>query len=322
MVVIRTFLLACSLSAGVLVVQGAARGGGVFPGKTWATRTPDQAGLDVAKLNALRDFVGGRGCVVRGGHLVFSWGDVAKRADLASACKPWFVHFLLLSLDQGTLKSLDDPVALREPRLNPLNPGLKFKDRSITWRHLANQTSCYGVREAPGAAYDYSDYNMALFFDALLLKVYDSRLSRIDADVLRSGLTDLLGCEDDPTFLAFGERDRPGRLAVSVRDACRFGLLYLRGGDWNGKRLLSARLARMAVTSPLPNAVPRTQGEKAEMIPGQCSIGGGNNQTDHLAVTASPGGPTASIAPAIATGRTPRSTPMAPWATGANVRPS
>lgn len=69
---------------------------------------------------------------------------------------------------------------------------------------------------------------------------------------------------------------------MSVRDACRFGLLYLNIGEWNGKQLLGASLAEMAVTSPLPNSLPRTQGKNAEMIAGQRSIGGGNNQTDHL----------------------------------------
>lgn len=253
-----------------------------FPGKTWSTKTPRDAGLDTARLDAFRDFVGGRGCVVRGGHLVYSWGDLERRADIASALKPWLVHLLLLLLEKGVLTSLDDPVITREPRLANLNPDLGFKDRKITWRHLANQTSCYGVREGPGEAYDYSDFNMALLFDTLLLKVHKTSYDRMDADVLHPLLTDLLECEDGPTLLAFGIKDRPGRLAVSVRDACRFGLLYLHKGNWNGKQLLDARLAEMAVTSPLPNAIPRTEGAKAAMMAGQRSIGGSNNQTDHL----------------------------------------
>src|SRR5262245_5891395 len=70
----------------------------VFPGKAWMTRTPAEAGLDAAKLAAFRDLVGGRGCVVRGGYLVSTWGDVAKRGDVASAAKPWYTHFLLQAL--------------------------------------------------------------------------------------------------------------------------------------------------------------------------------------------------------------------------------
>jgi CubicO group peptidase (beta-lactamase class C family) len=247
----------------------------IFPGKTWATRTPAAAGLDAAKLAAFRDHVGGRGCVVRGGCMVTSWGDFTKRGDVASAAKPWYTHFLLLAVEKGVIKSLDSPVHEWDPRL-------KGKDRAITWHHLANQTSCYGVEERAGEAYDYSDYNMALLVDTLFLKAYKSSYARLDADVLHPRLTDRIGCQDGPTFLAFGGKDRPGRLGISARDFCRFGLLYLHKGRWDGKQLLGEKFAVRAVTSPLPNSIPRTGGKKAEMIAAQRSIGGGNNQTDHL----------------------------------------
>src|SRR5262245_54027090 len=120
----------------------------VFPGKTWATKTPAAAGLDATKLAAFRDLIGGRGCVVRGGYLVYTWGEFTKRGDVASAAKPVYTHCLLLSHEKGTIKSLDSTVHEWEPRL-------KGKDRAITWHHLANQTSCYGVEEQAGEAYDY-----------------------------------------------------------------------------------------------------------------------------------------------------------------------
>ena len=78
---------------------------------------------------------------------------------------------------------------------------------------------------------------MALLFDTLFLKAYKSSYARMDADVLHPKLTDLIHCEDNPTFLAFGGKDRPGRLGISPRDFCRFGLLYLHKGKWNGKQL-------------------------------------------------------------------------------------
>lgn len=254
----------------------------VFPGRTWAERTPAQAGMDADALARFRAVVGGRGCVVRGGTLIYSWGDVAKRADVASAAKPVYVHLLLQHIEQGNIKSLDDPIRTWEPRLDNRNAALGFKDRGITWRHLANQTSCYGVQEPPGAAYDYSDYNMALLVDTLFLRVGRSSYAGLDADILHPRLTHLLQCQDDPTFLAFGTKNRPGRLAISVRDFCRFGLLYRHQGQWKGKQLLTAENARRAVSSPVPNTVPRTEGKMAEMLPNQRSIGGGNNQTDHL----------------------------------------
>jgi hypothetical protein len=254
----------------------------VYPGATWDFRTPAEAGMSASALESFADYVGGRGCVVRGGTMVHAWGDQGARADVASACKPLFSHFLFVAIEDGRLAGPSAPVVDHEPRLADLNAGLGHKDRGIEWRHLANQTSCYGVREAPGTAFDYSDYNMALFFDTLFLGVFGSTWDAVDDEVLRPRLTDVLQCEDDPTFMIFGAGDRPGRTGLSVRDFARFGLLYLREGRWRDVQLLSAEHVRLLTGSPTGNEVPRTAGEAAEMIPGQRSIGGGNNQTDHL----------------------------------------
>lgn len=254
----------------------------VYPGREWASKAPAEVGLDASKLKAAAEVAGGRGCVVRHGYLVYSWGDIRRRGDVASACKPWYTHFLIVAVEKGKVAGFDEKILRWEPRLKPLNPGLDHKDRQITWTHLANQTSCYGVREKPGTAYDYNDYNMALFFDTLFLKVYGSSWKSVDEDVLHPLLTDVLECEDEPTFMAFGSGNRPGRVGVSVRDFARFGLLYLRDGVWKGKRLLRSENVRRVISSPRPNSIPRTEGEDAEMIPSQRSIGGGKNQTDHM----------------------------------------
>ncbi|UCG48298.1 MAG: serine hydrolase [Phycisphaerales bacterium] len=253
----------------------------VYPGRKWATRSPEQAGLDAGKLKELSAYAGGFGCVVRGGYMVYTWGDAGRRMDVASAVKPLYTHFLLKAVEEGRLASIDRPVCEVEPALRSLNKRLGYKDLAITWRHLCNQVSCYGVEERPGEAFDYSDYNMALLFDSLFLKLYGTTWERVDEEVLHPKLTDPLQCEDDPTFMAFGTGNRPGRLAMSPRDFARFGLLYLRKGMWKGSRLISAEHVKMAVTRPLPTSIPRTKGKSAEMIAGQRSIGGGNNQCDH-----------------------------------------
>jgi len=253
----------------------------VYPGRTWERKKPSEAGLDEQKLKEMSDYAGGFGCVVRGGCIVYTWGDPSNRKDVASAVKPLYTHFLLKAVESGKLKGFDEPVSNVEPRLKSLSKALGYKDREITWRHLCNQVSCYGVAERPGRAYDYSDWNMALFFDSLFLKVYGTSWNKVDSQILRPGLTDLLQCEDKPTFMAFGTGNRPGRLAISPRDFARFGLLYLRKGKWKDKQLVTAEHAKLAVSSPLPISIPRTKGAKGEMIKGQRSIGGGNNQCDH-----------------------------------------
>jgi CubicO group peptidase (beta-lactamase class C family) len=242
--------------------------------------------MDIDRLKAFSGQVGGRGCVVRHGYLVYTWGDATRRGDVASACKPWFSHFLFKALEDGKLSDVDEKTARRwEPRLNRLNAELGFKDREITWRHFATQTSCYEVTDRPGTAFCYNDWQMALFWDLLFLKVYGVTYDTVDQKVLHPLLTDAIQCEDNPTFMAFGTKNRPGRVAVSPRDFCRFGLLYLHKGRWNGKRLLSERYAVMAVSNPLPNTIPRASGKAAEMLPAQRSLGSTrkpDNQCDHL----------------------------------------
>jgi hypothetical protein len=254
----------------------------VFPGKTWETVAPDRAGLFGRALDRLREFAGGRGCVVRHGVLAYAWGDIAKAGDVASAAKPVYGFFLFKAIEDHRIGGLDEAVVRYEPRLADLNPDLGFKDRRIAWRHLASQTSCYGVSEPPGAAFDYSDPQMALFWDLLFGRVYGATPATVDDQVLRPMLADAIGCQDRPTFLAFGPKDRPGRRAISPRDFCRFGLLYLHAGRWGDRPLLDPKLVATATGSPLPNSVPRTADRKARMLPGQRTIGGGNNQTDHL----------------------------------------
>ena len=244
----------------------------VFPGADWDKRRPEEVGLSGAKLQELAKLVGGRGCVVRHGYLVFTWGDASKSGDIASAVKPVISTLLLLAVQDGKLKGVDESVADVEPRLRELNHG---KDAAITWRHLASQTSGYGLAEAPGEAYSYNDFALALYYDTLTKGVYKKEGTR----ALKEQLGDALGFQDRYTFEAFGAKDRPGRLAISVRDLARFGLLYLRGGRWKERQLLRPELVQLALTSPIPAKLPRTRGKEAAMLPGQRSLGGSKNIT-------------------------------------------
>ena len=274
--VVRGCVIVCFLAS---VLHGQ-----VFPDKTWTRRAPADVGMDAAGLDAFANFLGGRGCVVRHGYMIYEWGDQAIRQDVASACKPVIAHLLFKAVEEGKIPSLDQRVEEWVPCLKDINAALDHKDRAITFRHMATQTSCYGVRELPGEAFDYNDWQMALLEDTLLEKIYGVTYETADEKVLHRLLMEPLGCEDNPTLLAFGPNGREGRLGISVRDFARFGLLYLRQGNWRGKQLISKARATMAVTSPLPNSIPRTKGEAAELCSGQRSLGSEripDNQTDH-----------------------------------------
>lgn len=244
----------------------------VTPGTTWNVVSPEQVGLRKDKLDSLAALVQGRGCVVRHGYLAYSWGDIARSEDVASAVKPVISILMLLAVHEGRLRSPDQAVADVLPELRSLNHG---KDAGMTWRHLASQTSGYGLAEPPGRAWAYNDYALALYYDTLMDRVY----RQDGTDVLRKALAVPLQFEDSFTFDAFGRPDRRGRLRISVRDFARFGLLCLREGRWGSKQILPRGLVRQSLNSIVPADLPRSSGKEAEMLPGQRTLGGGKNQT-------------------------------------------
>ena len=234
-----------------------------WPGAQWEVCAPEAVGLSAEKLAALRDLVGGRGCVVRHGKMAFAWGDQMKSYDVASAVKPIISTMLFLAIQEGKLASPDALVADFEPRLKALNNG---KDVTMTWRHLASQTSGYGLAEKPGAAYSYNDFALALYYDTLTEKVFQQP----GLDAIRQRLAVPMQFQDTISF----DKPRPGRLALSVRDFARFGLLTLHKGKWRDQQLVPASAFETMLSSPIPASTPLTSKQDADMLPGQRSLGG------------------------------------------------
>lgn len=242
-----------------------------WPVPVWNQHSPAEVGLHKEKLVAISNLVNGEGVVIRHGHLVYSWGHKTVSRDVGSAMKPVLSVLMLIALQEGLIDSIDERLIQYEPRLADLPGG-----DQITWRHLANQTSGYGLDETPGEAYAYNDYALALYHDVLMKQVYQQHAD----EVLRTRLAEPLGFQDDYTFEAFGPDDRPGRLALSVRDFARFGLMYLRRGRWNGEQVVDPSLIDESLTDVVPADTPLTSGEKESMLPDQRSIGGGRHIKD------------------------------------------
>jgi len=252
----------------LLLLASVLHAGEVWPGEHWEVRDAAEVGLKKEKLEAMAELAGGRGCVVKGGTMVFAWGEQSKSGDVASAMKPVITTLMLMAVEDRKIGSVDDRVAIFEPRLVGKNEG-------ITWRQLASQMSGYGLVERAGEAYSYNDFALALYYDTLMEKVYREKGSA----VLKKKLGEVLGFEDRYTFEVFGPGDRRGRLGISVRDFARFGLMYMRGGRWKNKQVVREDLIRMAITSPIAAETKLTSGKEAEMIGGQRSIGGTRNIT-------------------------------------------
>ena len=272
------------LIVGVLVAAGV---GGIwrsrvagFPGEHWEWQAPEKAGYSSEKLEAFSRKAGGSGCIVHGGKMIHSWGNITSSVDVASSCKPIYAYLAFQAIAAGRLGSLDDHVADWLPDLRELNADLGHKDREITFRHLLSQTSGYGLKEKPGAAFAYNDFATGMLVWVLFHEVYRLPWKQFDQILNGEQLGAALGFEDRPTILR--RHLRLGRIRMSVRDMARFAWLYLRGGEWRGRRILRKDLYDLAMSGTLPPTFPRTSGEESEYLKKLGSIGGDKDQKNHL----------------------------------------
>ena len=239
------------------------------------------AGLDPERLHAFAEGVAGDGVVVRHGAVAFTWGTPEKSLDIGSASKAFYSFLVLKAVEEGRIPSLDQPVVQWLPELGTLNAALDHKDARITWRHLINQTSCYGVSEAPGSAFDYNDYQTGLLWILLFEKVYKTS-GEAALKILNQELFQPIGVKNGPGFRLLDPEHRLCRLVISPLDMARFGLVFLHDGKWGDKQIISPEHVSLVRNSPLPLTLPRTAGKDAEMLPGAPSYGAGKDQDDHL----------------------------------------
>ena len=160
-----------------------------FPDRAldWATITPEEAGLDAAKLDTALNFAishetswphdihrsgaiptltdleeppynqplgpieprgGPNGLILRGGRIVAQWGDPSRPDMTFSIAKSYLSVLMGLAVADGSVTNLDEPVKNKVP-------GDLFKgehNAAITWRHLLHQTS-----EWEGTLFDRPD---------------------------------------------------------------------------------------------------------------------------------------------------------------------
>jgi CubicO group peptidase (beta-lactamase class C family) len=251
-----------------------------FPGTHWDHISPEWAGFAPDRLAEFVGLVGGNGILVRYGRVVTWWGWYAHPLDVASGCKPVYAHFVYAAIKDGLIGNLDERVSARVPDLALTGDASDDPNDHITWRHLLQQTSGYGVQERPGMAFNYSDYQAAFLADTLVLGIYRSSYEQADRNILHKVLAGPLAFEDKASLNH--HLSLPGRLRISARDWARFGLLYLNKGEWKGRQYIPRNLAIHAVSSPLPHDFPRTDLVEVRMRDNQRSLGGGVDLESHM----------------------------------------
>ena len=211
------------------------------------------------------------GLIIRNGYIVAQWGDL-RRVDMTfSVTKSYLSTVAGLAIDDRLIKSVDDPV-----KYYVTDGSYDGEHNSkITWRHLLNQSSdwsgcqfsiCdwadrppreggiddwkYRKLHEPGTHYKYNDVRVNLLAYSLM-QVWRKPLPV----VLKEKIMDPIGASTTWRWHGYensfvnvdgimmqsvsGGGHFGGGLFINTLDHGRFGLLYLRQGNWNGKQLLS-----------------------------------------------------------------------------------
>ncbi|MCA9667168.1 MAG: serine hydrolase [Myxococcales bacterium] len=236
----------------------------VFPGASWATRTPAQVGLDATKLDQFVSNVGGAGVIVRDGYLVRSWGSSSGKFDWASAAKPVIATMLMFAVEEGLLASVDAKVSSAGWQLNA-------QDQNMTFRQLANMTSGYARAEGPGQAWAYNDVAIKLYAVSVFDRVFKQTPNAAALAAARLGA---LSFQDGSIFSSRGGHG----VSTSPRDFARIGWLWLNQGRWNGKQLLPQSYFTQYQKPGVPATLPRTAAAGSDYL-NVGSYGGDSDQT-------------------------------------------
>ena len=219
----------------------------------WESTTPQQAGMDESDLQQARDYAltgSGSGCIIRGGKLVMSWGNQAKRYDLKSTTKSFGVTVLGLAVKDG-LVNLEDKAQRYYPDIGiPPNAGdPRLRDIKI-W-HLASHTAGFdkpGGFESllfdPGTTWAYSDGGANWLADCLTLTykqdlqdlMFDRFFSKLG--IADSDLTWRNNSYRPDQLEGVKRREFGSGISANVEAMAKLGYLYLRRGKWENEQII------------------------------------------------------------------------------------
>ena len=226
-----------------------------WPTNGWAPATPEEMGMRSDLLEQARDYAltaGGSGFITRGGKLVMSWGSPTQRYALKSSTKSIGVTAVGLALQDG-LVSWNDLAVQHLPSFG-VPPDTNADTgwlQSITLQQLANHTAGFAKSAGfgsliyqPGTTWSYSDGGANWLADVLTVR-FGTDLNTVMFNRVFSKLgirtTDLVWRKNayrGDTINGIKRREFGSGISASVDAMARIGYLYLRGGLWNGARIL------------------------------------------------------------------------------------
>jgi CubicO group peptidase (beta-lactamase class C family) len=260
---LMTVLVACQTTPNWAPYKGSNQES--YPGEHWQkVQTPERLGWSSEKLAAAREYSRtidtAAVMIVDNGVVVDAWGDITKNFQCHSMRKSIMSALIGVHVDQGNLDLSKSMAELHiddyEPALNPeekkATVGDLIKARSGVYHPALGEDAIMRAMRPrrhshqPGTFWYYNNWD----FNALgtifeqetgtkIFEEFDRRfaqpLQMEDFKVSRCRYLDSRNYGD-----AFISMHRYYLFRVSARDLARFGLLFLREGQWQDRQIVSS----------------------------------------------------------------------------------
>ncbi|MGB3801042.1 MAG: serine hydrolase [Lewinella sp.] len=201
--------------------------------------------------------------LVRGGTLVLEeyFGSFGRDSihNMRSASKAITSALVGIAIDQGFIKTVDEPLQHYFPEYEGTIDNWDERKREVTLKHLLSMTS--GVKGNEGAMYPTDDW-IKFYLDQPLVAAPGETFSYATSGVVTLG--NVITRAADLRIPEFADRYLFGPLGITAyhwpitnsrgsqglamtggglslrpRDMAKFGQLYLNGGTWKGQRVVS-----------------------------------------------------------------------------------
>lgn len=230
-----------------------------YPSDEWQKTSPESQSIDQAKVNKIIDlsFIdeSTQGIVIiKNGKIIgerYADGyDSKSHGTSWSMAKSYYAALIGISIEKGEIDSLDDPVGKYLDYFNDerskitirdlldMSSGLDFPEdeheRMFFQRNHLDYAKSVGVEKDAGLKWEYNNVNSMIIGDIL------HSVTGIKADKLLSQrIFEPIGMKNYKLW-----KDEDGNVLtyccvdMSAEEYSKFGLLFARNGNWNGKQII------------------------------------------------------------------------------------
>ena len=231
-----------------------------YPNDTWEVVSPESQNINSSRVQKLIDMSFEDDAtmsvvIIKNGKIIgeqYAEGyDSDSYGTSWSMAKSFYAALIGISIEEGEINSLDDPVAdyldyFNDDRsditirdLLDMSSGLEYPEHQHEKMFFRKDHLQYskdiGVEKPAGTKFEYNNINSMLLGDILF------EVTGLKADtLLRERILNHIGNFDYKLW-----RDESGNVLtyccidMSAREYSRFGLLFARNGNWEGNQLIS-----------------------------------------------------------------------------------